>query len=158
MSLGMLSGPGVLPLVSLFTHLSYISRVNCGRYLWFWGPLLSIMIPSCVCHGYFRIAHRHVLGGLWCRHSWGLVFGMMFVGCDIFHWLCLWVWLVLFLVESFMQSMKLSVVGWNIFLWIVLGLVLSRSSIFFDGILHVDRGLFGGNFVCFIFGRFSYVG
>jgi hypothetical protein len=60
MSLGMLSGPGVLPLVNLFTQLSYISLVNCGLICDSWGPRLSNMIPSCECHGYFRIAHMHV--------------------------------------------------------------------------------------------------
>lgn len=62
MSLGMLSGPGALPLVSLFTHLSYVVRVNCVVMCGLGGPLLSRMIPSCVCQGYLRIAHRHVGG------------------------------------------------------------------------------------------------
>lgn len=34
-----------------------------------------------------------------------------------------------------MQSMQLSVVGWNIFLWIVLGLVLSRVLYFLMAVL-----------------------
>jgi hypothetical protein len=62
MSLGILSGPGVLPLVSLFTQLSYISLVNCELICAFWAPRLSSMIRSYECHGYFRIAHLHVRG------------------------------------------------------------------------------------------------
>jgi hypothetical protein len=62
MLLGMLSGPGILPLVNLFKQLSYISLVNCMLIWAFWGPRLSNMIRSCECHGYFRIAHMHVGG------------------------------------------------------------------------------------------------
>ena len=36
------------------------------------------------------------LGGLWCHHRGVFAFGMMFVGCDIFCWLCLWGWLGFF--------------------------------------------------------------
>ena len=37
--------------------------------------------------------------------------------------------------EFWMQSMQFSVVGWNIFSWIVLGLVLSRVLYFFMAVL-----------------------
>jgi hypothetical protein len=38
---------------------------------------------------------------------------------------------------SFMQSNELSVDGWKIFLWIVLGLVLSRALYFVMAILQL---------------------
>ena len=119
----MLSGPGALPRVSLLTQLSYIARVNWLLMDDAWWPLFSNIIPLCVCQGYLRIAHWHVLG--WsirslhsgaCRWkdvccvkyislamSWGLVRMSPWAFC--------------------MQSRELSIVGWKIFLCIVLGLM-----------------------------------
>ena len=62
MSLGMLSGPRAFPRVNRLTHLSYITRVNWELISVVWGPLLSSMSPLCVCHGYLRTAHIHVVG------------------------------------------------------------------------------------------------
>lgn len=62
MSFGMLSGPGALSQVNRLTHLSYTSRVKWVLISVVYGPCLSNIIPSCVCHGYFRIVHMHVFG------------------------------------------------------------------------------------------------
>lgn len=42
------------------------------------------------------------LGGLWYPRRGVLVFGKMFIECDIFHWLCLWVYLGYFLVSCWL--------------------------------------------------------
>ena len=62
MSLGMLSGPGAFPLVSLLIQLSYTSLVNWVDIWMLWGPLFSRIIPFSVCQGYLRMAHMHVVG------------------------------------------------------------------------------------------------
>ena len=64
MSLGILSGLGALPLVSFFTHLSQVARVNCGVIWGLGGPLLSSMIPSCVCQGYYGLNIHMCMDGL----------------------------------------------------------------------------------------------
>jgi hypothetical protein len=35
---------------------------------------------------------------------------------------------------------------------------IKQSSVFFNGGFDVDHGLFGGNFICFVFSRFAYGG
>ena len=60
MSLGILSSPGALPLVSRLTQLSYSFRVNCVFICVFCGLLFSRMRPSSMCHRYFLTAHMHV--------------------------------------------------------------------------------------------------
>jgi hypothetical protein len=67
MSLGMLSGPVALPLVSLFMHLSYVARVNCVVICVPRGPLLSNMMPSCVCHAMFFL-DLHVPKPRWLQY------------------------------------------------------------------------------------------
>ena len=49
MSFGMLLGPGALPLVNRLRQLSYISLLNCLPICVFEGPLLSSIMPWCVC-------------------------------------------------------------------------------------------------------------
>lgn len=52
----MLSGPGALPLASFLRLLSKISFVKFFASVVFLGPLVSMMKPSCPCHGYLRTA------------------------------------------------------------------------------------------------------
>lgn len=52
-SFGMLSGPGVFPLVRRLRHPSKTFLLNCGPSCAFGGHFfLSKMIPWCVCQGY----------------------------------------------------------------------------------------------------------
>ena len=84
MSFGMLSGPGAFPLVSLLTHLSYISRVNWVLISVLCGPLLSSMIPLFVCHGYLRMAHIHAF-------RWSMISSLN--GAYLWNDVC-WVWYI----------------------------------------------------------------
>ena len=84
-----------------------------------------------MCEGYLRIAHRHVVG-------WFMVSSQLGACrwtddcCVLYISLAMSVELVSIIPCGFcMQSMKFSVVGWNILLWMVLGLVLSRILYFF---------------------------
>lgn len=91
MSLGMLLGLGAFPRVILLRHLSQTSRVNWVCICVVWRPLLSNIKPLCVCQGYLRIAHMHVVGWSMVSSQRGACFLKDVVGCGIFRWLCLWV-------------------------------------------------------------------
>ena len=88
--------------------------MNCAVICGLWGSLLSRMKPSCVCHGYLRIAHKHVVG--WSVVSSQLGACRWIDNCCV---LCISSAMSLGLVSMVpcgfcIQSMQFSVVGWNI--------------------------------------------
>ena len=66
-----------------------------------------------------------------------LVFEKMFVVCSIFRLLCLRVWLECRLWSFVCNLGELSIVGWNIFLCIVLGFMLSSALYFVMAVLQL---------------------
>ena len=135
MSLGMLSGPGVFPLVNLLRQLSYISLVKLfGLFADLGVLVLSNIMPCGECHGYFRIAHMHVCGWSVVSSHMGLVVEMVLL-CVVYFfgyfigfgkYVILW---VLYAIKGVRSC------GWNIFLCMVLGLVFSRALYFLMAIL-----------------------
>jgi len=59
MSLGIPSGPGVLPLDRFLRQVSYVVLENIWVSVAFMVVLFSSLRPSLTCHGYCLIAHMH---------------------------------------------------------------------------------------------------